>query len=290
MKRYIQHEFLKVSHFHATAWEHPVHNHNHVEIIFIHGGEGLHNVNGIDYPYAGKTLFLLGASDYHSFKIGQPTEFTFLKFNNIYLKGVNGIEVERGWHECIDGLLATPGHHYENILKNDYERDMMDKVIRLIVDEWTKEKNENDEPTFFLMQTVMAIIKRNACQASKLDNTHKPEEKITAIVNYIHNHILHTEEINIDHLADMFGYARNYLGIYFKEQTGTTLRDYISQHKLKLIENRLRHSSFSIKEINYEFGFTDLSHFNKFFQKHKGIAPKEFRNQLLKKELSASVS
>jgi YesN/AraC family two-component response regulator len=263
-------------------WHHPVHNHNHFEIIFIHEGRGVHHLNGVDYPYSGKTLFLLGTSDYHSFTIEEETEFTFLKFTNIYLQGVNTVEVDRGWNECVDGLLASAGKHYEDILRSDEERAMLDKVIRLIVEEWERKKNENEETIFFMVQTVMAVIKRNACRIDGMNGINKPEEKITAIVHYIHHHIHNTEEIQIDHLSDVFGSSRNYLGIYFKEQLGITLREYVSQHRLKLIENRLLHSSFSIKEISFEFGFTDLSHFNKFFQKHKGVAPKEFRAHALR--------
>jgi AraC-like DNA-binding protein len=46
-----------------------------------------------------------------------------------------------------------------------------------------------------------------------------------------------------------------------------------------MIENRLRQSSRSIKEISYEMGFTDMSHFNKFFHKYKGVSPREYRLQ-----------
>ena len=47
--------------------------------------------------------------------------------------------------------------------------------------------------------------------------------------------------------------------------------------KTKLIEHRLQFSEKRINEISYEFGFTDESHFNKFFKKQKGNSPSEFR-------------
>jgi AraC-like DNA-binding protein len=60
-----------------------------------------------------------------------------------------------------------------------------------------------------------------------------------------------------------------------------TLRDYVNQYKLHIMENRLQYSSLSIKEISDELGFTDLSHFNKFFKSHKGMSPSAFRNSFV---------
>ncbi|WP_417940447.1 helix-turn-helix domain-containing protein [Flavobacterium sp. RS13.1] len=36
----------------------------------------------------------------------------------------------------------------------------------------------------------------------------------------------------------------------------------------------------NILVIAYEFGFTDESHFNKFFRKQKGYSPSEFRKTI----------
>jgi len=69
----------------------------------------------------------------------------------------------------------------------------------------------------------------------------------------------------------------NYLGRYFKKQTGETLQNYIANYKLRLVETRLLHSDMRINEIAYEFNFTDESHLNKAFRKYKGINPTDFR-------------
>ena len=55
------------------------------------------------------------------------------------------------------------------------------------------------------------------------------------------------------------------------------MQQYISNYKTKLIEHRLQFSDKRINEIAYEFGFTDESHFNKFFKKQRGNSPSEFR-------------
>ncbi len=264
MKRYIQHEDLKISHFTTRQWEHPVHNHNHFEIIFIHRGKGEHCLSGSHYPYSGPCLFLLAPSDTHHFGIAEETEFTFLKFTNVYLD--------------IPQLLMDDHRRHAPLLEGSPEAQKAGKLVRLITEEWQQTSSAPDETVFFLIQALLSLIRRNIQTALPHDVHPLHAEKISAIINYLHSHIHSPEHTKLEHLAKQFGYSRHYLGIFFKEQTGMPIRDYVNRYRLQLIEQRLRYSSHSIKEISNEMGFTDQSHFNKFFKTHKGMSPSGFRD------------
>ncbi len=58
---------------------------------------------------------------------------------------------------------------------------------------------------------------------------------------------------------------------------GQSVKEYIDAYRLKLIESRLKFSPSSVKEIAGDFGFNDLSHFNKFIKKHTGVNPRDYR-------------
>jgi len=58
-------------------------------------------------------------------------------------------------------------------------------------------------------------------------------------------------------------------------------RGHVNDYRISIIEKRLVIGSITLGQITDEFGFTDISHFNKFFKKHKGIGPKIYRNKLL---------
>lgn len=286
MKRYVQHDFLKISHFTTDVWRHPEHNHNHFELVFIRRGSGVHILNGIEHAYSGRTLFLLGPSDYHFFRIDTETDFTFLKFTNTYLRSMPAPEGEGTWIQCIDGILVNAGRSDVAILDSEYSSDLADRVMALIVGEWEHNRKEPNDTIFFLIQSVMSLVKRRLCGLFVPGVTPPTDERVLALVHYIHANINSVERLQAEHLAAMFGCSKNYLGVFFKEHLGMTLRDYVSRYKLSLIESRLKNSSFTIKEISYALGFTDLSHFNKFFQKHKGVAPKEFRQKLRQEVVS----
>lgn len=289
MKRYIQHEFLKVHHFISAEWEHPVHNHNHFEMIFIHRGKGIHSLSGATYLYDGPALFLLTPSDYHSFVIEEETEFTFLKFTNVYLDKVENIQAHNYWYKQLDELLIHAKRNRFPLLKSKADMEKTNALMRLIVSEWEQSFDQNNETLFILIQAVFSILKRNI--PSIIPNPeHKQCDKITKMVHYIHNNIFCAERTHLNHLADTFSYSKHYIGIFFKEQTGVTLREYVNSYKVKLIENRLQYSSLSIKEISQEMGFTDLSHFNKYFKNYNTISPSVYRKQVKEKAQTITAS
>jgi AraC-like DNA-binding protein len=275
MKRYIQHEYLKVSHFTAREWEHPVHNHNHFELIFIHKGIGMHCISGMNMPYNGPCLFLLAPCDAHHFEIAAPTTFTFIKFTNVYLHGTGNMRLQQSWNQELDQLLLQA--RQKRIITGEVHR--MEPLIQLVAAEWKAAGQESSDTVFFLLQALFTIIKQVA-DHELLEASPKSGARVTHLLNYIHEHIHQADDIQVEQLADLFGFSKHYLGAFFKEQTGSTLRDYVNQYKLQLLENRLHYSVFSLKEISHELGFNDQSHLNKFFRRYHAISPSAYREQV----------
>jgi AraC-like DNA-binding protein len=81
----------------------------------------------------------------------------------------------------------------------------------------------------------------------------------------------------VQHYASELSVSSDYLNRYVKEKTGKSAKDYI-QDKLMIEAKRLLlFSEMSSKELAYELGFEEPSHFNSFFKKHSGQSPIAFR-------------
>ncbi|MEZ0129433.1 helix-turn-helix domain-containing protein, partial [Flavobacterium sp. LBUM151] len=107
-------------------------------------------------------------------------------------------------------------------------------------------------------------------------------ETVLEILHYIQENIFDPKELKSEKISEHLNISVNYLGRYFKKQTGETLQDYISNYKLRLIEARLLNSDMRINEIADELHFSDESHLNKVFRKYKGMNPSEFRKRFSK--------
>lgn len=70
----------------------------------------------------------------------------------------------------------------------------------------------------------------------------------------------------------------NHLNRAVKETTQKTTSQIIAKRVLQEAKILLKHSAWSVSEIAFALGFTEVSHFNNFFKKHIQISPLKFRN------------
>lgn len=70
----------------------------------------------------------------------------------------------------------------------------------------------------------------------------------------------------------------NHLNRAVKETTEKTTSQIIAERILREAKILLKHSAWSVSEIAYALGFTEVTHFNNFFKKHTTLSPLKFRN------------
>lgn len=275
MKRYVLHTPFNIYHFEASQWEHPVHKHTYYEIIFILKGFGVHNINGNTYPYEQGDVFLLGPEDFHSFDIQSITEFCFIRFNESYSK----TDTDKYWQQIFQSLLFTSTQSRGSIVHDKQEKEKLHQLLKVLENEY-----DNPHSAHFeilrdsLMRSILLILARNLSQQTPA----KSEESnaAEAILRYIKQHIYEPERLSMERIAEEFHLAPSYISIFFKKQTGESLKQFIVKHRIKLIEARLLYSSMTLTEIAHEFSFTDESHFCKQFRKYTGNNPTAFRKNV----------
>lgn len=71
----------------------------------------------------------------------------------------------------------------------------------------------------------------------------------------------------------------NHLNRAVKKITQKTTTQVIAKRILQESKILLKHSAWSVSEIAYALGFTEVTHFNNFFKKHVQVSPVKYRNQ-----------
>ena len=105
-----------------------------------------------------------------------------------------------------------------------------------------------------------------------------PESKhelIQPAIDYIHKHYA-KELINAQYLAELCGISYDYLRQLFERFYGLTPIKYINELKLKRAKELLSSGMYSVSEAAYNSGFSDLSHFSRFFKANVGVLPSEY--------------
>ncbi|MDE3184083.1 MAG: helix-turn-helix transcriptional regulator [Bacteroidota bacterium] len=70
----------------------------------------------------------------------------------------------------------------------------------------------------------------------------------------------------------------NHLNRALKDTTEKTTSQIIAERILQEAKILLKHSAWTVSEIAYALGFTEVTHFKNFFKKHVQLSPLKFRN------------
>jgi len=71
----------------------------------------------------------------------------------------------------------------------------------------------------------------------------------------------------------------NYLSNVIKSKTGRSVGNWIADKTIAEAKSLLKNSSIAVKQIAFQLGFSESSHFSNYFKKHTNLTPNEFRKE-----------
>ncbi len=244
------------------------------ELVYIVSGTGFQDINGNEFNYSKGNLFLLKPEDSHHFNFQTTTQLFFIRFNKVFFQNNT---IENTFLKRMEQAFSSVNGFESCIINGDEEGKIIDNLVQSLFIEMNKEQLYSNEVIYLLVQSILTIVARNLIEKTVLIDE-QTDNRAADMIQYIHGNIYEPEKLSGENLSDIFGVSKTYVGRYFKNQTGKNLNEYITDYKIKLIENRLKHSEMRINEIADEFGFTDKSHLNRFFKKLNGVSPSAYRN------------
>ncbi|HEX6431888.1 MAG TPA: AraC family transcriptional regulator [Niastella sp.] len=242
------------------------------QMVYVISGKGFIAMNGNRKPYKEGGLMLLTPNDSYAFEMPDTTEFVFIKFSNSYVK-------EFSWKhlDCLECLLYYAPSVSGCVMKSQSDMLLVKKIVDALLQEIQNDNLYNKDLIMHFVNALIVIAARNISQIYPQQLKPNADSRIQDIIHYIQSNIYSPQQLKATQMAIQFGIATTYLGSYFKHQCGETIQQFIANYRLRLIEHRLRFSDMRINEIVNEFGFSDESHLNKFFKKHKKVSLTEYR-------------
>ena len=111
----------------------------------------------------------------------------------------------------------------------------------------------------------------------KTEGINRQEEIFKRFIQLIHKHCTTQREVSF-YAAELFITPR-YLSTIVQNVSGTTAKSIIDRHVILEIKALLQSTSLSIQEISNRLSFPDQSFFGRYFKKHTGKSPLQYRNR-----------
>ena len=168
-------------------------------------------------------------------------------------------------------LSGTESFLFEEILSPDMQ-DIGDEIIA------NKETGELQHFYYRLKaEELMYLFFKALARRDRLAEYPLNKDDVKTIYS-IRNKVIADLSINpsLSDLAKYSGMSESKIKRLFKQIFGDTLYNYYQYLRIQQAAFLIKEQHLSISEAGYQMGFTNLSHFARIFERHKGIKPKKY--------------
>jgi len=141
--------------------------------------------------------------------------------------------------------------------------------------------NEERPDELFIEESLLWILERTIEKAyRKLRQTGRERsiqrERVHALQVALTTRL--QEHLTLEKLAAEFDYSPFYLSRIFRQHTGMTIHQYLTQVRLRTALEWIRGNESNLTELAFRLGFSSHSHFTLAFRKAFGVPPTQIQN------------
>ncbi len=108
-------------------------------------------------------------------------------------------------------------------------------------------------------------------------------QKITNVIVEMVHYSEELPKINYsDYISEKLNYDYTYLSNLFSEVKGTTIQQFIINHKIERVKELLLYAEMNLTEISYLMQYSSVAHLSNQFKKITGLSPSEFKHLKVK--------
>ena len=116
---------------------------------------------------------------------------------------------------------------------------------------------------------------RTLFKIEKSEEVGRREELFIKFIHLIHKYCPQQREVGF--YAEKLCITSRYLSSITQNVADKSAKYIIDKHAIQRIKIMLKYSNMSIQDISYELNFPDQSFFSRYFKKHTGMSPLEYR-------------
>lgn len=245
------------------------HQHSFFEMAYIRSGSGHFSTpSQADCPYQAHDLFLIPPDQTHLFTIDTHSQYIFIRFTRNYVTDYMNPQTE----SCME---LNEGFRLE---LQPTDRNTVEQLMDILYREIILSHTNTGQLLEYYVNCILLLCTRNRSEPVTVQN-HDADDKARYMLQYIQQHIHQPQLLRLRLLAEKFQLSPTYAGHFFKRNFDEDFSRYVAENRLRRVEDMLRNTRMSIKEIAARMGYTDSCYLNRLFTRHYGMTPVQFRKR-----------
>jgi AraC-like DNA-binding protein len=251
---------------------------DYFSFILTKEGSGTYYLDEHEFPYNSQTFYFTNPGHLKSYELKEAKEAFIIILTEKFLRENVQLEIFNEFPFLLAEIVPP-----NKLSNNEYAE--FEILYKQIVNEFGKNSPYKNKILGNLITILLLKIKENCwSDYDPIEEGSRDSQIIRSFKQLLEikfKEILESEQtenkLQVQDLANELYLHPNYLSSVIKSKTGKTVNDWISNRTLSIAKTLLNNTSLSSKEVAYKLGFSEPTHFSRFFKKHTKLSPTAFR-------------
>jgi AraC family transcriptional regulator, transcriptional activator of pobA len=251
---------------------------DYFSFILTKEGSGVYYLDDNKFPFGSGTIYFTNPGHIKSYELNESKDAYIITLSETFLRENVHSEIF-GEFSFLLAEIVSP----KKMSENDFEE--FETLYKQILSEFNKDSEYKNKILGNLFAVLLLKIKEkfwsNYNPIEEGNRNSQIVKSFKRLLELEFTKVMEKEQndckLQVHHFAERLNLHPNYLNSVIKSKTGRTVNDWISKRTLSVAKSLLMSTSYSTKEIAYKMGFSEPTHFSRFFKKHTQISPSTFR-------------
>jgi YesN/AraC family two-component response regulator len=265
----------------VTPFRSPLYRAEYFSFVFIKSGKGTYTTNHQQFSFQENTIYFTNPGHTKSFYIDELEEGYLMTLTESFLR-------ENVHQEIFDEFPFLLAEVVSPRQFNDAEFAEMEAIYLQILHHSKQDSPYKKRILGNLFVVLLLKIKEKCwqcyCPIEEGDRTSQIVKSFKRILaqqfkNVMQNPKDHT--LQVQDIAQQLNLHPSYLSNVIKSKTGKSVNHWITKKLMNTAKHLLKSTTYSSKEISYALGFSEPTHFSRFFKKQTGMTPTAYKKSVL---------
>lgn len=259
--------------FHANTADKP-HRHDYYTIVLVKSASGVHFIDFKEFSLTDNSLFFIQPGQVHQVVAASEPQGWSITFTEEFLLQ-SGISCQL----LNDIYLFNDYEEFPPLSLHDHEMQWFQNIIDGIL-------HFQQQADRFKYEALGSLLKLFLIQSNNLCTlSQSPNAEIMESGNQLLRHFKELVEQQfrdhhkVNEYASQLAVTPDHLNKTVKALTGKSAKTFIGSRIITEAKRILLFTDITNKELAFELGFEEPSHFNGFFKRTTGLAPSLFREK-----------
>lgn len=245
------------------------HRHSFYMLLWVTKGNGLHRINYQEYEQLAGQVYLLHDGTIHQV-IAYPEDGVMILFKTEVFEKFISQHPNQYYAGLCDPNTRKPFTTLEGASTHTFET-----LLHLLQLELNTNRKSPLLPQYLSLM-IFHLNRHYVPDETKYISTEaRHMQKLKQLISQYYK-----EHRHADFYGAQLGLPARKINEICKRATGRLVQDLVAERLLSECEALLGGTDMQVKEIIYELGFIDHSHFAYFFRQNKGTTPSDYRRRL----------